>query len=803
MVKVVDNIEKPGVAEAAKVDVPSGEEVQRAAAAEDKQDSKENKQKPQSDQHIDTNIGEQTPADQQISVKTQTNQNVDIDAIITADQLKSGKINPDDISSLKEGGYNLSDGSVLRVTKSAEGTMVCIVEYKDGQYVDGQTDDSITKIIHIQIPYKYTTVDELEENEEVLGLVAGADGVNRVVTTHGREVALVQRGVSVDPNQNMSNPEAGEKNIDKNTGNEKDTTNSTAEEDDDISDANETSTEPEDNVPTKAPIHTDGQSTKSNESSHEMDVDDNGNVLVDGKLLTEEEARQLDDINFQMDLRDLESAEVSGGLILNDEDPDYHIVQNSDQVKRDFLSQTFFYNNKATQAPYLRVNGKDVRLKYPIQTGAQLSQKLSQKGWFEKTTKFYVVTGNTTTNADELTISMVIYDEEEKKSYVTYMRTPSSEDLTKLTNSLLSIGVNRDTFSQNLQDSIEYYFGVHYGPEVNKMTPAQLSFRAKVWYEGRQDLDGHEGKNRKTNRMINQTIKDQIEDNARKRSSNGKSKVLTRQEIRDNIKQLKQRRQEIIDAYCTKNTKGEYVLSTEVNDSVKPKNPRISNGRLQSRKRNSDGSPAFHVLFGKENNLGISPNSEELEHQIETGEVEFGLGKGMFGEPAFGITSFDGTVQYNGKGLAGKLYLMYKTPNGRVPIMLREQRFDQMPNGKLELSIDPSSGKISEGAKNRPSDAEILLYLLTGKLSEQYYPNQDKTIGQVFCDLFINNGEHTTNTTKNTQSALKKFSYYAKKQISWDLLNPVINKNPFLRSGIFNTISHLSYILYRFYRILR
>ena len=764
---VIDNIEKPGVAEAAKVDTPSSEEVQQATAAEDKQDSKENKQKPQSDQPIDTSIGEQAPADQQISVKTQTNQNVDIDATITADQLKSGKIKPDDISNLKEGGYNLSDGSVLRVTKSSEGTMICIVKYVDGQYV-GQGDNTITKFTHIQIPHTYTTADELEEGEEILGLVAGADVVNKVITTHGREVALVYRGVSVDPNQNMSNPEAVEKNIDKNTGNEKDTTNSTAEEDDDISDATQTSTEPEDNIPTKAPIHTDGQSTKSNESSHEMDVDDNGNVLVDGKLLTEEEARQLDDINFQMDLRDLESAEVSGGLILNDEDPDYHIVQNSDQVKRDFLSQTFFYNNKATQAPYLRVNGKDVRLKYPIQTGAQLSQKLSQKGWFEKTTKFYVVTGNTTTNADELTVSMVIYDEEEEKSYVTYMRTPSGDDLTNLTNSLLFIGVNRDTFSQNLADSIEYYFGVHYGPEVNKMTPTQLSFRAKVWYEGRQDLDGREGKNREANRMINQTIKDQIEDNARKRSSNGKSKVLTRQEIRDNIKQLKQRRQEIIDAYCTKNAKGEYVLSTEVNDSVKPKNPRISNGRLQSRKRNSDGSPAFHVLFGKENNLGISPNSEELEHQIETGEVEFGLGKGMFGEPAFGITSFDGTVQYNGKGLAGKLYLMYKTPNGRVPIMLREQRFDQMPDGKLELSIDPSSGKISEGAKNRPSDAEILLYLLTGKLSEQYYPNQDKTIGQVFCDLFINNGEHTTNTTKNTQSALKKFSYYAKKQISWD-----------------------------------
>lgn len=878
---VIDDIEKPGVAEAAKVDTPSSEEIQQAAAAEDKQDSKENKQKPQQDQLIDTSKGEFSvneflaastinalvngsfdiknlfsnikniritignytlhkyedvilqgytnieildKNDKPIAIKLPTyaslheslrdgeyirsisfnkndntysvatdnnriisidvnwdeynkqltgstngekqvdsNRNVDINAEVTADQLKSGKIKPDSISNLEEGTYNLNDGSILRVFKNPDSTTIGITKYIDE--ADGSTHEDVVKI---QIPSTYTTTEELEDGEEVVGLIIGKNGINKVITTNRRTVDLIQQGVSVDPNQNMSNPEAGEKNIDKNTGNEKDTTNSTAEEDDDISDATETSTEPEDNVPTEAPINTDEQSTKSNENSHEMDVDNNGNVLIDGNFITEEEARQLENVNFQMDLRDLESVEVSGGLVLNDEDPDYHIVQNSDQVKRDFLSQTFFYNNKAIQAPYLRVNGKDVHLDYPIQTGAQLSQKLSEKGWFEKTTKFYVVTGNTTTNADELTISMVIYDEEEKKSYVTYMRTPSGEDLTKLTNSLLFIGVNRSVYSQNLADSIEYYFGVHYGPEVNKMTPAQLSFRAKVWYEGRQDLDGHEGKNRKANRMIDQTVKDQIEDNARKRSSNGKSKVLTRQEIRDNIKQLKQRRQEIIDAYCTKNAKGEYILSTEVNNSVKPKNPRISNGRLQSRKRNSDGSPAFHVLFGKENNLGISSNPEELQKQIDNGDVEFGVGKGMFGEPAFSITSLDGAVQYNGKGLAGKLYLMYKTATSKIPIMLREQRFDQMPNGEFELNIDPSTGKFSGVAGSRPSDAEILLYLLTGKLNEQYYPNQDKTIGQVFCDLFINNGEHTTNTTKNTSSALKKFSYYAKKQISWD-----------------------------------
>ena len=880
---VVDDIEKPGTAEAAKVDTPSSEEVQQAAAGETKQPEKSDQK--QHDQLIDVNKGEfsvdefliastinalfdgqfdiksifsniknvqftvkgytfnkyediiepeytrvevldknkkrvkikipsyaklheplhdgeyicsvsfnrddntyyaETSEYREVAIdinqdeynkqrskkETSTNRNVNVGATIAADQLKSGKIKLDNISNLEEGGYNLSDGFVLRVSKSPEGTMVGITKYVDKP--DGSTDE---EIVQIQIPYTHTTTEELEEGEEIVGLMVGTDGINKVATTKGRVIDLVQRGVSVDPNQNMSNPEAGEKNIDKNTGNEKDTTNSTIEEDSDISDATETSTEPEDNIPTEAPINTDEQPTKSNDDSQEIDVDDSGNVFVNDKPLTDEEARQLDEVNFQMDLRDLESVEVSGSLILNDEDPDYHIVQNSDQVKRDFLSQTFFYNNKATQPPYLRVNGKDVHLKYPIQTGAQLAQKLLQKGWFEKTTKFYVVSGNTTTNADELTVSMVIYDEEEEKSYVTYMRTPSGEDLTKLTNSLLFIGVNRETdkktnknpFRQNLQDSIEYYFGIYYdSPEVKNIKPSQLSTRAKLWYEGRQDLDGREGKNRKINRMINESIKDQIEDNARKRSSNGKSKVLTRQEIRDNIKQLKHRRQEIIDACCTKNAKGEYVLSTEVNDSVKPKNPRISNGRLQSRKRNPDNSPAFHVLFGKENNLGISSNPEELQRQIDTGEVEFGFGKGMFGEPAFSITSLDGTVQYNGKGLAGKLYLIYKTPNGKIPIMLREQRFNQMPNGSLELSIDPSTGKFDGAANGRPSDAEILLYLLTGKLNEQYYPNQDKTISQVFCDLFINNGEHTTNTTKNTSSALKKFSYYAKKQISWD-----------------------------------
>jgi len=40
----------------------------------------------------------------------------------------------------------------------------------------------------------------LEEGEEIVGLMVGTDGINKVATTKGRAIDLVQRGVSVDPN---------------------------------------------------------------------------------------------------------------------------------------------------------------------------------------------------------------------------------------------------------------------------------------------------------------------------------------------------------------------------------------------------------------------------------------------------------------------------------------------------------------------------------------------------------------------------------------------------------------------------
>nr|UWD62843.1 MAG: hypothetical protein [Bacteriophage sp.] len=73
-----------------------------------------------------------------------SNRNVDINAEVTADQLKSGKIKPDSISNLEEGTYNLNDGSILRVFKNPDSTTIGITKYIDE--ADGSTHEDVVKI---------------------------------------------------------------------------------------------------------------------------------------------------------------------------------------------------------------------------------------------------------------------------------------------------------------------------------------------------------------------------------------------------------------------------------------------------------------------------------------------------------------------------------------------------------------------------------------------------------------------------------------------------------------------------------
>lgn len=763
---IVDNSEKPGVAAAAKVDIPG-----ESGMENDDQKSGETKV-------VKNPEDNKTPevTDQNESAKQQVSRFID--------DLINGNYDLDGLRDLPEGELTLGD-KILIIDKNNGTTLILVA--------DGNTKNHVA----IKLPSGYTTADELLDDQFVVAILINGQNYSAIISNSlDREVnpiglsKIVKLGVQVDPKHNMNNPDTADKNIDKNTGNEKQSP-ANDEVDDDISDQQEGSSQPEDASATIAPITTKPvEPVKSAADEHQLDVDDNNNVLIDGTPVSEELKMQLDTQNALLDAEYTESIQIGGGLIVNDGQYDeYDIVQNTNQAKRDYLSQTFFYNNSEfTQPPFLKRNGEDIKLKYKLHTGGELAQNLAKKGWFESTEKFYVV-GNAlgegkSNTADQLTVALVLYDHKNQAAYATFLRAPYGTALTKLRNDLLSIGVDQNKFKYYHEKYIISAFTAKLGiSETEKLSDEQLRARARMWYNRSADLNGNRGEKIDPKFTISQEDQRIIDNQTRRDSENHRARILTIEEVDDNINKLIQSRKQIIEAYCTKNADGTYNIPETVRTDVRPKDPRISNGSIQARPKLSDETPAFHVIFGKENGLGIASNIIDIQNQIETGEIQFGFGKGMYGNPAFGIASLDGSVYYNGRGLAGKLYLIFKGNRSNVPIMLREARFNKIPNGKgqfiklteqnLTLSINPADGTYDPS--NNPSAAETLLYLLTGRLNEKYYPNQDKTIGQAFCDLFINNGEKTTRTTKNSTKALNKFSYYAKKQLSWDI-NEVTGK---------------------------
>lgn len=756
---IVDNSEKPGVAAAAKVDIPG-----ESGMENDDQKSGETKV-------VKNPEDNKTPevTDQNKSAKQQVSRFID--------DLINGNYDLDGLRDLPEGELTLGD-KILIIDKNNETTLILVA--------DGNTKNHVA----IKLPSGYTTADELLDDQFVVAILINGQDYSAIISNSlDREVnpiglsKIVKLGVQVDPKHNMNNPDTIDKNIDKNTGNEKQSP-ANDEVDNDISDQQEGSSQPEDTSATTAPITTNSvESIKPATEEHQLDVDDNNNVLIDGTSVSDELEMQLDTQNALLDAEYTESVEIGGGIIVNDGQYDeYDIVQNTDQAKRDYLSQTFFYNNREfEQPPFLRRDGTDIKLKYKLHTGRELAQNLAKKGWFESTEKFYVV-GNAlgegkSNTVDQLTVALVLYDHKNEAAYATFLRAPYGSALTKLRNDLLSIGLDTNKFKYYHEKYVTSAFIAKLGlSNAEKLTTEQLLARARMWYNRSADLNGNRGKNIKPEFTISREDQRTIDNQARRDSENGRARILTIEEIDDNINKLIQSRKQIIEAYCTKNADGTYNIPETVRTDVRPKDPRISNGSIKARPKLSDKTPAFHVIFGKENGLGIDQDIIDIQQQIKSGKIQFGFGKGMYGNPAFGIASLDGSVYYNGRGLAGKLYLIFKGNRSNVPIMLREARFNKIPNGNgqfvklteqnLTLSINPTDGTYDPS--NSPSAAETLLYLLTGRLNEKYYPNQDKMSGQAFCNLFINNGEKTTHTTKNTTRALNRFSYYAKKQLSWD-----------------------------------
>ena len=682
-----------------------------------------------------------------------------------------GEYTVEDVLQLSEGIYN--EGTLsIHVEKIDEDFDYIAIEIKNNQGVK----------IPIKIPIGYVPNEEIKDGEEITTFAA--DGMTNpfVITNLHRTILLIKPGVSVNNNTDM-NSENNAKNKPVNDDND------SVDDTDDTDNIDDTDTD-EDNAEsdTKSTSETkqlqEEKQTKSENKDKKKEViqienfqDDIDNDTAE---LIEIEQDTLEAIDNDFYTYDNLYPEVICGDDSYYTNPNYSLAPNKDAVERDFISQTFFYQNsrynnggKEYGPVRITVRGKDVSFKYPIQEGYKLAQKLTQKGWFESTQKFYIVHGNDEKyqfNPQAYSISLVIYDNNEKKTYIASMRTPAvysyidkhgvelkHDGETELFNKLSKIGVDKNKYEEKLNEIIISRFKERFNKEeLSNYTDSEIKTKAYGWYQSQSDSE-----------------KRRIQNDARKYSSNGKSMPLSADEITKNIEELKKRRLEIIEAYCDK-VDGKYVIPSEIKETVTPNNPRISNGSINTYNRDKSGMPVFKSLIGDDRGFGILNTTDEIEEQLKNGDIQFGFGKGMFGDPTYGITSFDGSKQFVGKGFAGKIYLIYKTNNGQeIPLMLREQRFNRNDKNKpitrdnITLAINPKTGEVN----GKPTVAEVLFYMLTNKLNERYYPNNNASdeIRKAFIDFFIHNGEKTISTTKNTTRALNRFKYYADKQLSWDL----------------------------------
>lgn len=214
--------------------------------------------------------------------------------------------------------------------------------------------------------------------------------------------------------------------------------------------------------------------------------------------------------------------------------------------------------------------------------------------------------------------------------------------------------------------------------------------------------------------------------------------IFSESQIDEEIDRLKQNRDEIIDAYLEKDGENYIFPETPHIGKVQPLHIDQSNGRINSVKTQG-GKPVYR------NVVDPSMSMEQIQDQLDNEELLIGIGKGKrpskdvpkhrvsIVKYGFSRTAEDDELFKKG-GVLGKLYMFVSGPNGKhkVPIMLAEEKFDvqhrQKADGSIEavpintnrkvvLCIDPLSKELLNDKKEKPSAAEVLLYMILGELS--------------------------------------------------------------------------------------
>lgn len=439
-----------------------------------------------------------------------------------------------------------------------------------------------------------------------------------------------------------------------------------------------------------------------------------------------------------------------------DEDQDENeqelTVRNSDHLRFNFVGRTFFYEPEETNTLDLKIGGKTAVLANgrKIVANKTLGEKLAKNGWFEKANKYYIVTENKDSNRknkDSLTVAMVIEDPDDKTSaYVTTMRSFVGDKNAWWW--LLSYNMSPSEKKQ-LADSIH---------KIGRKNATE-----DQWYALREVAHTSD------------------------------RPLVSREKIKAQLDELRQIRNEIIDACCVFDKKtGEYIPnggSEQIKDSVKPKFPRISHGRFNVQKtKPKDGERSIHTfrpIVGENGSFNMPNDTEVLTAAINSNAehrpiIGYGLGAFGNGKTRYKIRNVipgkdkAGGFKFYGKGYAGKLYAYVEAPGGGelVPVMLREERFNtqESNDGRVKiiqsendivLCIDPKTGVVRTN-KYKPSIAEVILQLILGNVdSREIGGNRD--IATTIANLIINNGSHTL---INDQRKERGIPYYELKQLS-------------------------------------
>lgn len=572
-----------------------------------------------------------------------------------------------------------------------------------------------------------------------------------------------------------------------------------------------------------------------------LEFNDEGFLTYNGEILPEEQQKVvMDDILLQglSESIGFSQEELPDGTSQNGKDS--RLTSTNDQLA-DLISQTMFYqpNPKVDEETgedelvNITVNDKKVKFDKPLASGRQLSKKLSQVGWLKNTKKYFIVTQsqqgrNVAPNKDirdAMTVALVI--EDENNTYVTFLRplglTESEgygphgsifvDSETACRNWLLSRHVDWRAVLTTLGDPQYSYAD---GNILKKGSKYPLTSSQKVslykqavtklamdrarqgYYANYGTYDGFE--HWYTNDPIRSDFKDDetwqkavaerkrlrklYVDRARQSLAHAGKKLLSDEQVDKQISDLRAFRNSIIDSYLTKeykNGKTVYKFPDTIKKSVTPLKVVQSNGKINSQK-DKFGNPVYRTI-GKQN-----ASIEEIQQDLETGEITLGYGLGMFAgdNDEFvirGLLDSQATEIFNGRGLSGKIYWMVKGPAGaetRIPIMLAEEKFDtqvQIVDGKqrtvylnnpknlvLCLKQNPRTGQFenvnTEGYQ--PSAAEIIFYMLINQMSI----GLDAERHAEMVEFFIHSGEKTL-LKNQPKSGSDPFNVLGRKQLAF------------------------------------